>query len=196
MTRSLRSLRFACCAKLGGADAGARHRRRVVVALMVVPLPTWLLDILLATNVSAAVAILLVVLYVPDAISIATFPTLLLITTLFRLALNVSSTTAHPAAGRRWRGDPLVRAIRGARQLRGRRGGLFDSDAHPVHRHRQRLRARRGSGRALRARCDARQSRWPSTPKRARARSTAPKRAIDEDSSPVSRNFTAPWTAR
>jgi type III secretion protein V len=64
----------------------------LIVALMVVPLPTWLLDILLAGNLSAAIAILLVVLYVPDAISIATFPTLLLITTLFRLALNVSST--------------------------------------------------------------------------------------------------------
>src|SRR5882724_7941281 len=63
-----------------------------VVALMVVPLPTWLLDILLASNLSAAVAILLVVLYARDAISIATFPTLLLITTLFRLALNVAST--------------------------------------------------------------------------------------------------------
>jgi len=59
---------------------------------MVVPLPTWLLDILLASNLSMAVVILLVVLYVPEAISIATFPTLLLITTLLRLSLNVSST--------------------------------------------------------------------------------------------------------
>ena len=88
--RSLRST-FSL-AKLGGADAGLAIVVVVVVALMVVPLPTWLLDILLATNLSAAVAILLVVLYVPDALSIATFPTLLLITTLFRLALNVSST--------------------------------------------------------------------------------------------------------
>src|SRR5882672_6907171 len=76
--------------KLGGADAGLAIL--LVLALMVVPLPTWLLDILLASNLSAAIAILLVVLYVPDAISIATFPTLLLITTLLRLALNVSST--------------------------------------------------------------------------------------------------------
>src|SRR5258706_4040473 len=78
--------------KLGGADAGLAILVVLVVALMVVPLPTWLLDILLASNLSGAVAILLVVLYAPDAISIATFPTLLLITTLFRLALNVSST--------------------------------------------------------------------------------------------------------
>jgi type III secretion protein V len=63
-----------------------------VVAMMIVPLPTWLLDLLLATNLSLSVAILLVVLYVPDAIGIATFPTLLLLTTLFRLALNVSSS--------------------------------------------------------------------------------------------------------
>src|SRR5690242_17074237 len=63
-----------------------------VVAMMIVPLPTWLLDILLAANLSGAVAILLVVLYAPDALAIATFPTIILLTTLFRLALNVSST--------------------------------------------------------------------------------------------------------
>ncbi|MGA7118648.1 MAG: flagellar biosynthesis protein FlhA [Polyangiaceae bacterium] len=64
----------------------------LVVGLMIVPLPTWTLDLLISANLSAAVAILLVVLYVPDAIGIATFPTLLLLTTLFRLALNVAST--------------------------------------------------------------------------------------------------------
>jgi type III secretion protein V len=64
----------------------------LVVGLMIVPLPTPLLDVLIATNLSASVVILLVVLYVADAIRIATFPTLLLLTTLFRLALNVAST--------------------------------------------------------------------------------------------------------
>ncbi len=59
---------------------------------MIVPLPTWTLDLLLSANLSAAVVVLLVVLYVPDAIGIATFPTLLLLTTLFRLSLNVAST--------------------------------------------------------------------------------------------------------
>src|SRR4051794_39413231 len=77
---------------LGGAELALAALVVGVVAMMIVPLPTWLLDILLAGNLSAAIAILLVVLYVPDAISIATFPTLLLITTLIRLALNVSST--------------------------------------------------------------------------------------------------------
>jgi type III secretion protein V len=75
-----------------GADIALAALVVLVVGLMIVPLPTWTLDLLIATNLSAAVAILLVVLYVPDAIGIATFPTLLLLTTLFRLALNVAST--------------------------------------------------------------------------------------------------------
>ncbi len=53
---------------------------------------TWLLDLLIASNLACSVAVLLVALYVGEALKIAAFPTLLLITTLFRLALNVSST--------------------------------------------------------------------------------------------------------
>ena len=77
---------------VGAAEAVLALLVVAVVALMIVPLPTWLLDTLLATNLSLSVAVLLVVLYVPDALQIATFPTLLLLTTLLRLALNVSST--------------------------------------------------------------------------------------------------------
>jgi type III secretion protein V len=75
-----------------GADVALAGLVILVVGLMIVPMPTWALDLLISANLSAAVAILLVVLYVPDAIGIATFPTLLLLTTLFRLALNVAST--------------------------------------------------------------------------------------------------------
>ena len=76
---------------LGSAELGLALLVIMVVAMMIVPLPTWLLDVLIATNLSVSVAVLLVVLYVPDALAIATFPTILLLTTLFRLALNVSS---------------------------------------------------------------------------------------------------------
>ena len=76
---------------LGSAELGLALLVIAVVAMMIVPLPTWLLDVLIATNLSISVAVLLVVLYVPDALAIATFPTILLLTTLFRLALNVSS---------------------------------------------------------------------------------------------------------
>jgi type III secretion protein V len=79
-------------AKLGAAEVVLAAVVILVVALLVVPLPTMILDLLLAANLSVSVAILLVVLYVPDALGIATFPTLLLLTTLLRLSLNVSSS--------------------------------------------------------------------------------------------------------
>src|SRR4051795_2755255 len=59
--------------------------------MMVVPLPTLMLDMLLATNITLAVLILLVCLYVQRPLDFAIFPSLLLIATLFRLALNVSA---------------------------------------------------------------------------------------------------------
>ncbi|MFC1641434.1 FHIPEP family type III secretion protein [Myxococcota bacterium] len=76
----------------GSADAVLAALVIAVVGLMVVPLPTWLLDILLAANLAFSVTLLLLALYVSDALKIAAFPTLLLVTTLMRLALNVSST--------------------------------------------------------------------------------------------------------
>jgi type III secretion protein V len=63
-----------------------------IVAMMIVPLPTPLLDLLLSLNIAAAVTLLLVSLYVGEAVKFATFPTLLLLTTLFRLALEISAT--------------------------------------------------------------------------------------------------------
>ena len=63
-----------------------------IVGMMIVPLPTPLLDLLISVNIAAAVILLLVAIYVSDALKIATFPTLLLLTTLFRLALEVSAT--------------------------------------------------------------------------------------------------------
>jgi type III secretion protein V len=64
----------------------------LIVGMMIVPLPTPLLDVLLTANIGIAVLLLLVAMYVPDALSFTSFPTLLLVTTLFRLGLNVSST--------------------------------------------------------------------------------------------------------
>jgi type III secretion protein V len=62
------------------------------VAMMIVPLPTFALDLLISLNIAIAVTLLLVTIYVGDALKIATFPSLLLLTTLFRLALEVSAT--------------------------------------------------------------------------------------------------------
>ncbi len=63
-----------------------------IVGMMIVPLPTLLLDILLTINISLSVLILLISLYVPRALELSVFPTLLLITTMYRLALTVSTT--------------------------------------------------------------------------------------------------------
>ena len=63
-----------------------------IVVMMVVPLPTVLLDLLLVCNLAGAVVILLVSMQVRRALDFSIFPSLLLIATLFRLALNVSST--------------------------------------------------------------------------------------------------------
>ena len=64
----------------------------MIIGMMIIPLPTFLLDILLTLNITTAVTLLLVSMYIPDATKLASFPTILLLTTLFRLALNVSST--------------------------------------------------------------------------------------------------------
>ncbi|HSZ83950.1 MAG TPA: FHIPEP family type III secretion protein, partial [Polyangia bacterium] len=74
------------------ADLGLAGVVVATVAMMVVPLPTPLLDLLLSINIAAAVTLLLVALYVGEAIKFATFPTLLLLTTLFRVALEISAT--------------------------------------------------------------------------------------------------------
>ena len=64
----------------------------MVVVMMVLPLPPAILDILLAVNISLALLILLLTMNVHEPLEISAFPSLLLVTTLFRLALNVSST--------------------------------------------------------------------------------------------------------
>ena len=63
-----------------------------IALLLLVPLPTPILDILLVSNLALAFFLLLVVLYLSDSLRLLAFPTLLLLTTLFRLGLNVAST--------------------------------------------------------------------------------------------------------
>jgi len=63
-----------------------------IVVMMVIPLPTWLIDLLLALNISVALLVLLLTMNVKDALQFSVFPALLLVLTLFRLGLNVSTT--------------------------------------------------------------------------------------------------------
>ncbi|HET9986167.1 MAG TPA: flagellar biosynthesis protein FlhA [Longimicrobiales bacterium] len=70
-----------------------------ILALLVLPLPPLLLDLALATSFAAALVVLLVSLYTTDPLEFSTFPTLLLLMTLYRLALNISSTRLILGAG-------------------------------------------------------------------------------------------------
>jgi flagellar biosynthesis protein FlhA len=63
-----------------------------IVLMMILPIPIWLLDMLLVVNISIALMILLVAMNSKEALQFSIFPALLLITTLFRLALNISTT--------------------------------------------------------------------------------------------------------
>lgn len=64
----------------------------LIVAMLVVPMPEWLLDTMLVVNISSATMILLVSLYTTDPLQFSVFPSLLLVSTLFRLSLNVAAT--------------------------------------------------------------------------------------------------------
>jgi type III secretion protein V len=63
-----------------------------ITAMLIVPLPTVLLDVLLVVNISFSILLLLVGLYLPNSAALYTFPTILLLSTLFRLGLNVASS--------------------------------------------------------------------------------------------------------
>jgi flagellar biosynthesis protein FlhA len=64
----------------------------LVVAMMVVPLPPMLLDLFITINISVALAVVVATMYLNKALEFSSFPSLLLLTTLFRLAINVSVT--------------------------------------------------------------------------------------------------------
>ncbi|MBN2061875.1 MAG: flagellar biosynthesis protein FlhA, partial [Deltaproteobacteria bacterium] len=63
-----------------------------ILMVMIVPLPTVMLDVLLAFNITLAILVILVTIYVIKPLDFSVFPSLLLITTLFRLSLNIAST--------------------------------------------------------------------------------------------------------
>ncbi|MGA9858680.1 MAG: flagellar biosynthesis protein FlhA [Solirubrobacteraceae bacterium] len=64
----------------------------MVVTMLVIPLPSMLLDLMITLNISGALAIVVATMYINRALEFSAFPTLLLLTTMFRLAINVSVT--------------------------------------------------------------------------------------------------------
>ncbi|MGL4635516.1 MAG: FHIPEP family type III secretion protein [Beijerinckiaceae bacterium] len=71
----------------------------LVVAMLVVPLPTIFVDVLLAINILLSIIILLVAIYLRNVLELSTFPSIILVSTIFRLALTVSTTRLILAQG-------------------------------------------------------------------------------------------------
>src|SRR4051812_37930469 len=63
-----------------------------VIVMIVLPVPPPIIDLAITFNLTAAVGLLMVALYIPSAIHLSMFPSLLLVTTIFRLGVNISST--------------------------------------------------------------------------------------------------------
>src|SRR5512143_2556845 len=81
-----------------------------VVMMMIIPIPTILLDTLMALNLILALLVILIVLSMKNALEFTVFPALLLILTVFGLALNVSSTRLILSQGSRFEGR-IIRAF-------------------------------------------------------------------------------------
>ncbi|MFW5992482.1 MAG: FHIPEP family type III secretion protein, partial [Halanaerobiaceae bacterium] len=63
-----------------------------IIVMFIIPLPTFLMDLLLATNITFSMVVILVSIYIQEPLQVSVFPSLLLFATLFRLGLNVSTT--------------------------------------------------------------------------------------------------------
>ncbi len=148
-----------CCASGSACPSGVL----AVLAMIVLPLPPIALDVLFTFNIALSIVIVMAVFYVARPIEFGVFPTVLLLATLLRLALNVASTRVvllhgHTGpAGRRSR-HPGLRRVRDRRQLRRRRGGVRHPDHHQLRGGHQGLGPHLRSQRALHPGRDARQA--------------------------------------
>lgn len=89
-------------ARLGGEKAPARIARIAdmalavllisIIGMIIIPMAPWVINVLIAMNLSFSVGLLMIALYIPGAVHLSIFPSLLLITTLFRLGINISTT--------------------------------------------------------------------------------------------------------
>ena len=74
------------------SDVGVGIYLLAAIIFFIIPIPSWLLDLMLAINLGLALIILFNTLFVKEVLDMSFFPTLLLFTTIFRISLNVSST--------------------------------------------------------------------------------------------------------
>ena len=155
------------CPTKGFESTGAKSPWRIgvvaILLVMVIPLPTLLLDILLSLSFTLSLLILLTSLYITHPLEFSTFPSVLLLTTLFRLSLNIASTRlillhgneGTSAAGR---GHQILRPVRRGGQLFGGVHHLHHPGDHQFCGHHQGQRPHRRSGGPVHPGCHARQA--------------------------------------
>lgn len=100
--RKLKEILDGITARLGGdrslenvsraSDLALALALMLIIGMLILPLPLWMIDLLLAMNLALSITLLMVALYIPSAPHLSIFPSLLLITTLFRLGLNIAIT--------------------------------------------------------------------------------------------------------
>ncbi|MBW7899911.1 MAG: type III secretion system export apparatus subunit SctV [Rhodocyclaceae bacterium] len=63
-----------------------------IIFMMILPLPTWLVDVLIGVNMTISAMLLMVAMYLPSPLAFSSFPSVLLVTTLFRLGISIATT--------------------------------------------------------------------------------------------------------
>jgi flagellar biosynthesis protein FlhA len=80
----------------------------LIISIMILPVPTWALDLLMVLNIASSVTVLLVSMYLSQPLDFAALPSLLLVLTLFRLSINVASTKLILALGADFKGEVVI----------------------------------------------------------------------------------------
>jgi type III secretion protein V len=89
-------------ARLGYSDVVLAFAAVLIISVMILPLPMWILDTLVAVNIAIGFGLLMLAIYIPTPVAFSSFPSVLLLTTLFRLAISVAITKSillHAEAG-------------------------------------------------------------------------------------------------
>ncbi len=89
---SMQGLQKALAACAGRQDIILALVLLIAIVMMILPLPTFMVDILITVNIAFSVILLLIAIYINDPLDLSVFPSLLLITTLYRLSLTISTS--------------------------------------------------------------------------------------------------------
>ena len=120
-----------------------------IVIALITPLPGFVLDLLIVADILMSVTVLMVSLYLIRPVEFSSFPTTLLLLTLYRLALNISSSRRQHRDHRGRRSDRGFWKLRGRRELHHRRRNFSGFDRDPVRRDQPRRGAHFGGHCAL-----------------------------------------------